>query len=65
MFSWFERRIDPYPTETPDMPPRSLLRFVLYYSRGAIPWLLLVGVTVLGLLMVVAGVVILNLHGAH
>ena len=45
MFSWFERRIDPYPTETPEMPPRSLVRFVLYYSQGAIPWLLLVAVT--------------------
>ena len=45
MFSWFERRIDPYPTETPDMPPRSLVRFVLYYSRGAIPWLVLLALT--------------------
>ncbi|SNR23540.1 ABC transporter ATP-binding protein [Paracoccus sediminis] len=45
MFLWFERRIDPYPAETPDMPPRSLVRFVLYYSRGALPWLALLAVT--------------------
>ncbi|MGN7871032.1 ABC transporter ATP-binding protein [Paracoccus sp. 22332] len=45
MFAWFERRIDPYPTEIPDMPPRSLVRFVLYYSQGALPWLAIVAVT--------------------
>ncbi|MDP0929940.1 ABC transporter ATP-binding protein [Paracoccus onubensis] len=40
MFAWFERRIDPYPTDTPEMPPRSLWRFVLHYSRGALPWMI-------------------------
>lgn len=39
MFAWFERRIDPYPTDTPDMPPQSLWRFLLHYSHGAMPWL--------------------------
>ncbi|MGZ3215696.1 ABC transporter ATP-binding protein [Paracoccus sp. T5] len=39
MFAWFERRIDPYPDQPPAMPPRSLWRFVLHYSRGALPWL--------------------------
>ncbi|MBT9384666.1 ABC transporter ATP-binding protein/permease [Pseudooceanicola sp. CBS1P-1] len=39
MFAWFERRIDPYPSEMPGMPPRALWRFVLHYSRGALPWL--------------------------
>ncbi|WP_265501859.1 ABC transporter ATP-binding protein [Paracoccus beibuensis] len=39
MFAWFERRIDPYPHRAPAMPPRSLWRFVLHYSRGALPWL--------------------------
>ncbi|RNF32836.1 ABC transporter ATP-binding protein [Paracoccus methylarcula] len=39
MFAWFERRIDPYPNDTPDMPPRSLWRFLLHYSHGALPWL--------------------------
>ncbi|MDP5309011.1 ABC transporter ATP-binding protein [Paracoccus spongiarum] len=41
MFTWFERRIDPYPDTPPGMPPRSLWGFVLHYSRGAIPWLAL------------------------
>ncbi|SIS93378.1 ABC transporter ATP-binding protein [Paracoccus saliphilus] len=40
MFAWFERRIDPYPTDTPDMPPRSLGKFLLHYSHGALPWLI-------------------------
>ncbi|RJE82429.1 ABC transporter ATP-binding protein [Paracoccus onubensis] len=40
MFAWFERRIDPYPIDTPEMPPRSLWRFVLHYSRGALPWMI-------------------------
>ena len=41
MFGWFERRIDPYPMAEPTMPPATLFRFVLHYSRGAIPWLVL------------------------
>ena len=43
MFSWFERRIDPYPSNAPGMPPRTLVGFLLYYSRGALPWLILLG----------------------
>ncbi|MEH6788860.1 MAG: ABC transporter ATP-binding protein [Paracoccus sp. (in: a-proteobacteria)] len=41
MFAWFERRIDPYPGDSPAMPPRSLWRFLLHYSHGALPWLTL------------------------
>ncbi|RJL00122.1 ABC transporter ATP-binding protein [Paracoccus siganidrum] len=41
MFGWFERRIDPYPSDAPGMPPRTLGRFVIHYSRGALPWLVL------------------------
>ncbi|MDM7459196.1 MAG: ABC transporter ATP-binding protein [Paracoccus sp. (in: a-proteobacteria)] len=41
MFRWFETRIDPYPPQLPHTPPRSLWRFVLHYSRGALPWLVL------------------------
>ncbi|MBV0891498.1 ABC transporter ATP-binding protein/permease [Paracoccus sp. Z118] len=39
MFRWFERRIDPYPQDLPQMPPRRLWGFVLHYSRGMIGWL--------------------------
>ncbi|WBU63133.1 ABC transporter ATP-binding protein [Paracoccus aerodenitrificans] len=41
MFSWFERRLNPYPDDHPQMPPRGFWRFLLHYSRGALPWLLL------------------------
>ena len=44
MFSWFERRLDPYPQDPPRMPPRTLVGFVLHYSRGALPWLVLLAV---------------------
>ena len=43
MFGWFERRIDPYPTDLPGMPPDRLVPFVIHYSRGALPWLGLMG----------------------
>lgn len=41
MFSWFERQIDPYPNDPPQMPPRSFWGFLYHYSRGAILWLIL------------------------
>ena len=44
MFKWFENRLNPYP-DSPDglvqQPPRGLIAFCLFYSRGAWPWLLL------------------------
>jgi ATP-binding cassette, subfamily B, multidrug efflux pump len=51
MFSWFERRLDPFPVEEPAEPPRSLVAFCLHYTRGA--WLYL---SAAGLLM--AGIAI-------
>ncbi|RJL06894.1 ABC transporter ATP-binding protein [Paracoccus aestuarii] len=44
MFAWFERRIDAYPDTPPAMPPAGLWRFVLHYSRGSLPWLILLGI---------------------
>ena len=44
MFRWFESRIDPYPQDRPQMPPRRLWGFVLHYSRGTIGWLAALGV---------------------
>ncbi|CAM3302451.1 ATP-binding cassette, subfamily B, multidrug efflux pump [Paracoccus aminovorans] len=35
MFSWFERRLDPYPADPPRMPPQGLWRFMLHFARGA------------------------------
>ncbi len=40
MFSWFERRLNPFPSEVPDTPPRGLFAFCWHYSRPALPWLI-------------------------
>ncbi|HWA17867.1 MAG TPA: ABC transporter ATP-binding protein [Devosia sp.] len=40
MFGWFERRLDPYPPDEPEQPPRGLVAFCLHYSKGAKRWLL-------------------------
>lgn len=41
MFSWFERRLNPFPSAEPQQPPSGLIAFCLYCSRGIWPWLLL------------------------
>ncbi len=41
MFRWFERRLDPFPTEDPAQPPRGLLAFCVHYTRGAWPFLVI------------------------
>ncbi|MFD1797779.1 ABC transporter ATP-binding protein [Paracoccus aurantiacus] len=44
MFRWFEGRLDPYPLDRPRMPPRTFWGFLLFYSRGALPWLLVMAI---------------------
>lgn len=39
MFRWFESRLDPYPDDPPQMAPRGMWRFILHYSRSALPWM--------------------------
>ena len=56
MFRWFEQRLDPYPQDPPRMPPRQLVGFVLHYSRGVLPWLILLAV---GSGLIAAGEVVL------
>ncbi|MEM7695907.1 MAG: ABC transporter ATP-binding protein [Pseudomonadota bacterium] len=43
MFSWFERRIDPYPTRAIETPPGGFWPFVWHYSRDVWPWLIATG----------------------
>ncbi|MER5171280.1 ABC transporter ATP-binding protein [Thioclava kandeliae] len=45
MFSWFERRIDPYPSEQPMMPPKGFWAFMRHYSRGVTGWLVLLAIS--------------------
>ncbi len=40
MFSWFEARLDPYPSDTGTQPPPGFVAFCWHYSREAAPWLL-------------------------
>lgn len=40
MFSFFEKRIDPFPPDQPEQPPRGLFAFAWYFSRQSWPWLL-------------------------
>ena len=37
MFKWFESLLDPFPLEEPTEPPKTLVAFCLYYTRGAWP----------------------------
>ncbi len=49
MFSFFEKRIDPFPERDGDMPPTGLFGFCLFYCRPALPWLLGMGVLSTGI----------------
>ena len=62
MFSWFERRLDPYPADPPRMPPRGLWRFILHFSRGAEGYML--GMAGCSALIAVAEVVLFGYLGA-
>lgn len=44
MLSWFERRLNPYPSDEPEEPPTGLLAFCLHYTQGAKGWLLAMAV---------------------
>jgi len=44
LFKLFERLIDPFPADDGKRPPTGLFAFLLYYSRPALPWMLLMAV---------------------
>lgn len=46
LFSWFERRLDPFPAEEPVEPPKTLVAFCMHYTRGAWPYILVDAVLV-------------------
>ena len=39
MFSWFEKRLDPFPASRSGPPPTTLVRFCWHYSKDAWPWI--------------------------
>lgn len=52
MFSFFERRISPFPDDPPEQPPATLWAFCWYYTRGVWPWLLLMSLLVTAIALV-------------
>lgn len=44
MFAFFENRINPYPSDPPEQPPKGLVAFCLHYSRESLPWLIAMSV---------------------
>ncbi|QIB51921.1 ABC transporter ATP-binding protein [Pseudomonas sp. OIL-1] len=49
MFRWFEQRINPFPSEEPTEPPRTLLAFCLHFTRGSWSYLLIAGLLMAGI----------------
>ncbi|MFM2278375.1 MAG: hypothetical protein RLZZ444_606 [Pseudomonadota bacterium] len=52
MFAWFENRINPYPTDAPELPPRGLFAFCWYYTKPAWPWLVVLGLCSMGIAVI-------------
>ncbi len=44
MLSWFERRLNPYPTDDLSVPPKGLFGFCMHYMHGLKRWLALMAV---------------------
>jgi ATP-binding cassette subfamily B multidrug efflux pump len=44
MFSWFERRINPYPADAPGLPPAGLVAFLWFYTKPVWPWVVIMSV---------------------
>jgi len=44
MYSWFESRVNAYPSEEPTRPPDKLLPFIIHYSRPVLGWLILMAI---------------------
>ncbi len=62
MFDWFEKRINPFPSEEPVRPPKGLVAFCWHYSKDVWPWL--VAMSVLSALVAIAEVVVFGFLGS-
>src|SRR5262245_39842179 len=40
MFSWFEKRLDAFPSAEPTEPPKTLVAFCLHYTKGSWPFII-------------------------
>jgi ATP-binding cassette subfamily B multidrug efflux pump len=61
MFSWFEQRLNPFPSEIPGVPPRGLLAFCWHYTKPAAPWL--VAMSILTMLIAIGEVALFQFLG--
>ncbi len=61
MFSFFERLIQPFPTQSPEQPPNTLFAFCRYYSKGI--WHILLTVSVLSALVAILEVSLFGFMG--
>lgn len=61
MFSFFEKLTQPFPTEHPSQPPRTLFAFCKYYSKGM--WPVLIAVSVLSALVAILEVSLFGFMG--
>jgi ATP-binding cassette, subfamily B, multidrug efflux pump len=62
MFRWFETRLDPFPPEEPVEPPRTLIAFCLFYTRGA--WRFIAVTAVLTTAIAIAEVTLFGFLGS-
>ncbi len=61
MFRFFEKRLEPFPSDDNVAPPKDFRAFCLHYARGSLPWLLMLGV--LSALMAVGEVMLFAFLG--
>lgn len=62
MFGWFEQRLNPFPSEVPDVPPRGLVAFCWHYTKPAAPWL--IAMSILTMLIAIGEVALFQFLGA-
>ncbi len=61
MFSWFENRLDAFPVAEPTEPPKTLLAFCMFYTKGA--WPAIVAMAVLTSLIAIIEVTLFGFLG--
>ena len=49
MFSWFERRLNPFPPEEPQQAPTGFFAFCWHYTKGATPFILVTALLMAGI----------------
>ena len=62
MFSFFEKRIDPFPPDPPTLPPKSFTAFCWHYSKSIWPWV--VAMSLLGAMLAIGEVLLFGFMGS-